>query len=277
MGIQLLSGLELGDVPRTPATPFTDEPTPVADGVLIEEAVKLGQPFGYIQEQEGRLIQNIVPVYKLESQQISSSSKVELEMHTETAFHPYMPRYVLLFCMRGDITAETTYAVIDEILERLPASVISTLKTDMFYTTIDDSFRMKSEPNAYIRKQIISEDEKTLVYDSSAMRPLSDDAAIALSAMSKAVQDSKRSIVLDAGDLLIIDNHKTVHGRKPFQPRYDGTDRWLKRCLVLDQVPPKDQFEGRVITTRLERFGMSELELSDASIRLVSTNNAPLA
>ena len=57
--------------------------------------------------------------YMLEFDQISSSSKVELEMHTETAFHPYMPNYVLLLCMRGDITAETTYSLLEDILENL--------------------------------------------------------------------------------------------------------------------------------------------------------------
>ena len=266
MSVRVISGVSIGDVPKTPATPFTDKPTPVADGSLIEQAIKLGQPFGYLQEQGGRLIQNIVPVHKLEFDQISSSSKVELEMHTETAFHPYMPNYVLLLCMRGDITAETTYSLLEDILENLDESVISTLKTDMFYMGIDQSFRTESEPEVFIRRQILSDDEQRLVYDSVLMTPMTEDASIALSAVSSAIQKTKRSIVLNDGDLLIIDNYRTVHGRKPFQPRYDGTDRWLKRCLVLDGFPPKSEYEGRVITTKLEKFGMSELELKQASV-----------
>lgn len=266
MGIQLLSGLELGDVPRTPATPFSDEPTPIADAVLIGESLKLGQPFGYKQEQDGQLIQNIVPVHKLELDQISSSSKVELEMHTETAFHPYMPKYVLLLCVRGDITAETTYALLEDILENLDDSVISVLKTDSFYTSIDQSFRTKSEPNAFIRKQIISNDEQKLVYDSNLMKPLNNDASHALSEINTVIQKVKRSVVLNSGDLIVIDNYQTVHGRKPFQPKYNGRDRWLKRCLVLESLPPEGEYEGRVITTKLEKFGMTELELKHASV-----------
>ncbi|MEK8144495.1 TauD/TfdA family dioxygenase [Streptomyces sp. M10(2022)] len=36
----------------------------------------------------------------------------------------------------------------------------------------------------------------------------------------------------DPGDLVIIDNRVTVHGRTAFHPRYDGADRWLQRTYV---------------------------------------------
>jgi alpha-ketoglutarate-dependent taurine dioxygenase len=35
------------------------------------------------------------------------------------------------------------------------------------------------------------------------------------------------------GDLLCIDNRRTVHGRTSFTPRYDGFDRWLQRSFVV--------------------------------------------
>jgi L-asparagine oxygenase len=31
---------------------------------------------------------------------------------------------------------------------------------------------------------------------------------------------------------MIIDNAVAVHGRLPFEARYDGTDRWLEKLLV---------------------------------------------
>jgi alpha-ketoglutarate-dependent taurine dioxygenase len=55
--------------------------------------------------------------------------------------------------------------------------------------------------------------------------------------------------VLADGDLLVIDNDRAVHGRTPFIPRYDGTDRWLKRALVVTSLPT-DDVVGRVIQTR---------------------------
>ncbi|MBJ7505663.1 MAG: TauD/TfdA family dioxygenase, partial [Ilumatobacteraceae bacterium] len=50
--------------------------------------------------------------------------------------------------------------------------------------------------------------------------------------------------------ILVIDNHRAVHGRTSFTPRYDGTDRWLKRALVVQSLDGVDAV-GRVIQTRL--------------------------
>ena len=258
MGMQLFSNLEIGEIPKTPATPHGAKLTPIADSLLLRHALLLGYPVGYAQEHEGDVIQNIVPVHKTESQQISTSSKIELEMHTETAFHPFMPRWVLLLCVRGDSNAETTYAIKDEILERLDNNVISLLQTDNFVTSIDDSFRTKNEPNVHIRKQILSDDCSKLTYDSTLMSGLNDEAKYALEKLGEAITKSKRAVVLKAGDLMVIDNHAVVHGRKPFQARYDGTDRWLKRCLVVERLPIDEMVSG-VISTKLEKFGMVEV------------------
>jgi hypothetical protein len=39
-------------------------------------------------------------------------------------------------------------------------------------------------------------------------------------------------VVLKPGDLLLVANHRLVHGRQAFRPRYDGTDRWMRHCMV---------------------------------------------
>ncbi|MGA0208053.1 MAG: TauD/TfdA family dioxygenase, partial [Ilumatobacteraceae bacterium] len=68
--------------------------------------------------------------------------------------------------------------------------------------------------------------------------------------LHRAVQSSTKHVVLQRGDVLVIDNHRAVHGRTPFTPRYDGTDRWLKRSLVVRALPTTDVV-GRVLQTRL--------------------------
>ena len=75
-------------------------------------------------------------------------------------------------------------------------------------------------------------------------------AIAALSALHHAVKHTTQQVVLAAGDILVIDNHRCVHGRTPFAPRYDGTDRWLKRALVVQSLDGIDAIE-RVIQTRL--------------------------
>jgi alpha-ketoglutarate-dependent taurine dioxygenase len=58
-------------------------------------------------------------------------------------------------------------------------------------------------------------------------------------------------VVLEPGDLLVVDNTVAVHGRSPFPARYDGTDRWLQRAFVVaDLAPSAAVRSGRVVRTR---------------------------
>ncbi|MER6234200.1 TauD/TfdA family dioxygenase [Streptomyces sp. NPDC001616] len=57
-------------------------------------------------------------------------------------------------------------------------------------------------------------------------------AATALAEFGRACEASARTLRLTPGDLVIIDNRVTVHGRTAFHPRYDGADRWLQRTYV---------------------------------------------
>jgi L-asparagine oxygenase len=77
------------------------------------------------------------------------------------------------------------------------------------------------------------------------------DADDALRALGRAVEQMQTSIALDAGDLLVVDNTVAVHGRTPFEPRFDGTDRWLQRTFVVsDLTPSAAERRGRVIVTQ---------------------------
>jgi L-asparagine oxygenase len=42
-----------------------------------------------------------------------------------------------------------------------------------------------------------------------------------------------------------------VHGRSPFTPRFDGSDRWLQRTFVVsDHTAADGERAGRIIGTR---------------------------
>lgn len=256
MAIQLYKNVDIGEVPFTPATPYTaSTATLTAFDSLIEHARGLGYAISYEQEQNGRFIQNIVPVHKTEHQQISTSSKVELALHTETAFHPYKPDYVLLLCLRGDATAVTTYADVEEIISYLDQETISYLEKSWYITSVDDSFRTNGEPDCEFQLPILSkkDDGYHMIYDEALMRGINLFAATALEKLSEAIKKSIKEIVLQTGDLLVIDNNKTIHGRKPFQPRYDGTDRWVQRLLIRKNLPPSTDVKDYVITTKFTK------------------------
>ena len=263
MGITIYRNQRIGVIPPTPATSvIEDSVTPESVKALIEYCSMLGHPVSYAQEQNGRLIQNLVPVHKTEYQQISTSSKVELEMHTESSFHPYRPSYVLLLCLRGDDAVATTYADDFDIVPRLSQEAISVLQKEWFTTQIDQSFKSDGQPDINVRTAILEETNRDanpgwkITYDSWFMKAVGDgteesrmQAQRALKEMRDAVNDSTKEVVLKTGDLLVINNDCTVHGRKPFQPRYDGTDRWVQRMLVVREMPPPEHVNGHMIIT----------------------------
>ena len=72
-----------------------------------------------------------------------------------------------------------------------------------------------------------------LCADFHAMEPANEAAAAAFEALRRQMQDALVGTVLEPGDLLLIDNRKAVHGRTGFSPRYDGCDRWLRRCFAV--------------------------------------------
>lgn len=235
------------DVPPTPATPH-NVIVPQTN-ILREKAALFGHLIGYKQEQEGILIQNLVPNHKTEYQQISTSSKAQLELHTETAFHPYRPDYVILMCLRGDPHAFTTIATLQDILQNLSGGIKEILREKLFITSLDISFQNKEQPDREILTSIL--DNGSIIYDRTLMKGTTPQAVLALEHLNNAVQLATRRIALATGDILVINNHTCIHGRAPFQPRYDGTDRWLQRALVRRELPHYDQREGNVITTQL--------------------------
>ena len=249
MAVNLYKDISIGVIPPTPATPYTEtRPTTKANDAIIEFALTLGYPIGYAQEQKGRVVQDIVPVYKTENAQISTSSKTELALHTETAFHPYKPDYVLLLCLRSDPFAETTYANLDDIIPKLSSQTLSILSESLFITTIDQSFRTNGEPDTEVHLPVLK--DNTLIYDDSVMRGINSDATHALEDLRQAIDSSVRAVALKESELLVIDNKTAVHGRRPFQPKYDGTDRWLKRALVIQHLPPESDYNNGVVTTK---------------------------
>ncbi len=252
-GALLLRGLPVGvlpDTPPTPTTPTTKDHT--SEMTLLAVAKMLGEPVGYKPELGGRIIQNLVPTQANQDRQVSTSSKVSLMFHTEAAFHPHRPAYLLLLCLKGDDNAFTTLASIREVLPHLSADVKKTLFEPRFRTAVDESYL---NGRANVLGDLIpvlsgNADKPTMVFDADLMVGIDDEAQAALHALSHAVEKYHTSVCLQQGDLLIVDNAVAVHGRSSYTPRFDGTDRWLQRTFVVNGLEASDtDREGRVIVT----------------------------
>ena len=250
----LVADVPVGDPPATPPTPTSaTTKDAVSETALLTIARLLGQPVGYRPEHGGDLIQNVVPTRAATARQVSTSSAVELMFHTEAAFHPYRPRYLLLLCLRGDPAAATTIASIVECIDQLSPASRATLFEPRFRTAIDESY-LHGRPNQLgAPVPVLSGDPRrpTMVFDADLMVGTDHVAEDALAELGRVLAANQRHIVLQPGELLIVDNNTAVHGRTPFTPRFDGSDRWLQRSFVVaDLSPSAGDRDGRVITTQ---------------------------
>lgn len=253
-GAILFKGLPVGAVPATPPAPTA--PTgkdATSEFTLLTVAARLGEPVGYLPEHGGDVVQNIVPTRGSEARQVSTSSRSALLFHTEAAFHPHRPRYLLLLCLRGDTAAHTTLSSIFETMRHLSRHVVETLFQPRFRTAVDESYLGGRSNSLGAPMSVLSGDRErpTMVFDADLMVGTDAEADMALQVLGHEIAERHTSVSLEAGDLLVVDNSVAVHGRSPFTPRFDGTDRWLQRTFVVDDLAASAaERTGRVITTR---------------------------
>lgn len=253
VGALLLRGTPVGVVGPTPPHPTAPASKDrVSETTLLTVARLLGQPVGYLPEHGGDLVQNILPTASEATHQTSTSSRVQLAFHTETAFHPHRPRFLVLLCLRDDPAAATTLCSIDDLLPHLSERERLVLGEPRFRTRADESFGggIRSGFGPLMRVLSGDRDHPTLVVDQELTRGVDDESQAALDTLLGLVEQHHTSVVLRSGDLLIVDNHRCVHGRSPFPARFDGTDRWLQRAFVVaDLAPSAGERNGRIITT----------------------------
>jgi L-asparagine oxygenase len=252
----LIRRVPTGALPPTPvqaagaSAPFAAAALSVLIGVL-------GEQHGYRPELGGAIVQDIVPVRGFERDQISIGSRIELDSHVEVAFSPLRSDHVALLCLRSDHErrAGTTLSSIDAMLPLLDPAAVDVLRQPCFRTRVDPSFAIGSGLTEEVWIAPIR------VFEGPARRPwlrvdfaetqgFDAAARVALDALRAAAAAAETTVRLQAGDLLLIDNKRAVHGRTPFTPRYDNQDRWLLRSFITQDLRRSEDSrpgDGRVI------------------------------
>lgn len=220
-----------------------DGPTPVQAGSVVRDATppaavlalcmsELGEIIAFRNEKSGALVQNVVPVPGHEHHQSNAGSRL-LQMHVENVHHDHRPDYVALLCLRNDHDdqAGLQVASIREALCLVPDEDREILAQPRFRSTPPPSFGGSGEHPVHPVLVGAPEDPDVRV-DFANTCPTDDRAAAAMAALREAVESVRGELVLTAGDLAIVDNRVSLHGRSAFTPRYDGNDRWLQRVFV---------------------------------------------
>ncbi len=244
-GYLLLRGLPR-DASELPATP-TSTPAPVDRPLLAMEASQaiigsaLGYPTGYQELRQGSILQDVYPspgAHYLSSE----TSETLLEFHTEMAYHRRQPQFVMLACSRADHEnrAATLVASIRRAMPLLPQDVVEYLLSNPMGCRVDVAFRGDDPEHGPVTSVAVLHGDPSdpmLGYDRELLTPADEQAKRCFDVLTEALDKVTESVVLQPGDLLIVDNYRTTHARSPFKPRWDGHDRWLHRMYV--RVPDR--------------------------------------
>ena len=261
-GACLISGYPVNDeaIGATPShwrQKRTISPTLEQEMVLVLFGSLLGEAIGWSTQQDGHLIHDVIPIRENEDSQLGTGSKTLLWWHTEDAFHPLRGDYLALMCLRNPDNVPTTFSCVDNT--RVADKHVNVLFESRFYIRPDESH---SETHRGVQHSVAVSDDlldtsyAKLAQMVTAPEPLpvlfgaqdqpyvridpyfmttndgDREAEEALGALVKEIEENIVEEVLQPGSFLFIDNYRTVHGRKPFTARYDGTDRWLKRINI---------------------------------------------
>lgn len=190
----------------------------------------LGQPFTFDTIQNGNFINYIVPIRENADKPISSGFTADFGLHTEDAFHPAAGDFLTLLCVRN----------------RGVATTISFLGD---YQLSVDNVELLSQPRFRVGNNIAHvvqmDFQKSPVlygsgnnqmmrvnFNNTTCEPGDSAALSALNEFKHQAEKNIQRVPLEPGEVLIIDNMRTAHGREAYTPLFDGKDRWLKRLYV---------------------------------------------
>ncbi len=246
----VLGGLPIADALLAP-TPRSwrqcaAEPTP-EDCQLLLVGQALGGAFAWADQQGGATVHNIVPVAGEEDTLLSSSSTTALTLHTEDAYFTERADLLLLLCLRNPSRAATYVADIRDVA--LSDEHAQLVRSDRYRFKPDGShgqggpqrpawgFRVveAESPQTQGPSALVGGDhaDPWLRCDIDYVYAGDDEEAMAAAhALDRALWRARSRFVLRPGEMLVIDNVRSVHGRGRFEPSFAGADRWIKRVNV---------------------------------------------
>jgi L-asparagine oxygenase len=244
--VALIKGFPIDDAQIGPTPAHWREPkrgvTARPDLWLVLVSAQLGDLICWKSIQDGRIVNDIHPIVSQRDHQTGHSSEVLLDLHVEDAFHELRCDNLGLLCLRNPHGTATTVAGIDAV--DLGSAEFDVLFEPRFLIEADDEHKRNLAALGLSADDVRptpapvlfgSRDCPFVRLDPPYMRAVPGDhrAEQALTTLINLLAQSVTDVVLDPGDLLLIDNHRALHGRRPFPARYDGTDRWLRRATTV--------------------------------------------
>jgi L-asparagine oxygenase len=196
----------------------------------------LGDVFSFGTLQGGRLVHDLAPIPSESTEQSGYSSDSTLEPHNEDHFHPLRADYLVLLCLRNPDAVPTEVVTFDAL--DLSPEHVAVLRQPR-YRLIADPTHLEggADPRGWAAPQPLLFGDPGSTYGRvdpffTECLPGDAEAQEAADALAAQLVEHVVPVALRPGQALVIDNYRAAHGRRPFRPRFDGTDRWLKRVSV---------------------------------------------
>ena len=221
---------DLGDTPDRYDPPDPSRASLAWACYLVVIASQLGEPFAWPHLQGGRLVHNVLPAPGDELTKTGTSSASTLELHTEDACHPGRADYLLLHCLRNDDKVPTVYSSL--AMAGIDPEAAAVLRQPRYTMMVEPDHIETLGQRRQVPVLYGDPARPYLAYDGFYLEATDSEAAEALEHLTVRLEAAAADVVLEPGDLVIIDNATAAHGRRQFKARYDGRDRWLARVHV---------------------------------------------
>jgi hypothetical protein len=234
----LIKGVPVGRVSEVP-TPLNPPEAPRMlfgfQAVSLAMVGLLGTPFAYRTQQLGRLVNNIAPLSRaLDVANVGIGSGRPFDLHTEDAFMPRGPSYIMLACVRNPGCVPTTVSGLNE---KDKGDWTTILRQPRYIVPTNPGQSGWSDRAGFAGPIVWGrEDRPFLRYNAINTRPSpGNDMTIhyrALDTLRKVLERNLEDLDHREGDIAIINNYRLCHARRAFPVRFDGTDRWLLRVVA---------------------------------------------
>lgn len=230
-GVALITGLPvdpyLPDTPQDGRRTFSKK-TYVSEGLLNAVSYALlMHPVAMHNEKEGELIHQIASQHGAEASASNAGADV-FPMHTEGTHMTLPPHVIALYCLRNTEHGATNFTSLDRAMKGAPPALIAALRAPDF----TQSMGISSGGGGRYPLAIINGCPTRPLYrvDFTDVEATNRSAQGALDEFKERARTCEDQVILGPGDMVIINNHTSLHGRVGFTPDYSqNKQRWLQR------------------------------------------------
>lgn len=185
---------------------------------MLDFAYRLGVPLAYHHERRGALFHKIWAHPDKTLEKSTLGSRVPLGLHTEMAFHSIKPSYILLYCLSNEGKVPTHMTRVDEVLEMMTMHEKRLLRQPeyMIFPPLSYEQDQSTGDTTPTWHSLYRDDNRLCIADHCHIEFKRERARHVYQKLIRICEDSKRSLVLEKGDLLIINNNTMIHGRDAF-------------------------------------------------------------